>query len=78
MTPSPASLPLDVGAPGSQVVTVVASSSTATTAELIAWERGVDGWAPVLGPVRARIGARGVGVVSEGSARTPAGTFGLT
>ena len=78
MTPSPASLPLDVAAPGSQVVTVVASSSTATTAELTAGQHGVDGWMPVLGPVPARVGARGVGAVSEGSARTPAGTFGLT
>jgi L,D-peptidoglycan transpeptidase YkuD (ErfK/YbiS/YcfS/YnhG family) len=72
-------LPLGVD-PGSsrQVVTVVASSSRATTAKLTAWELGPDGWAPVLGPVTARIGSAGVGQASESSTRTPAGVFSLS
>ncbi|MCW2616933.1 MAG: Conserved exported protein of unknown function [Modestobacter sp.] len=76
--PVPLQLPLDVEPPGTQVVTVVAPSRSATTAQLTAWELGPDGWTAVLGPVRARIGAAGVGAASEDSTRTPAGTFGLT
>jgi L,D-peptidoglycan transpeptidase YkuD (ErfK/YbiS/YcfS/YnhG family) len=71
-------LPLGVTPPGTQVVTVVASSSGATTAQVIAWERGVNGWSVALGPYNARIGAAGVGAASESSTRTPAGTFRLT
>jgi L,D-peptidoglycan transpeptidase YkuD (ErfK/YbiS/YcfS/YnhG family) len=72
-------LPLGVD-PGSssQVVTVVAASAGATTAKLTAWQRGADGWTPVLGPVTARVGAAGVGRASESTTRTPAGTFTLT
>lgn len=76
--PAPPRLPLDVEPPGSQVVTVVAPSSGATTAELTAWQLGPAGWTAVLGPVRARIGAAGVGTASESTTRTPAGTFTLT
>jgi L,D-peptidoglycan transpeptidase YkuD (ErfK/YbiS/YcfS/YnhG family) len=60
------------------VVTVVASSARATTATLTAWQRGPAGWTAVVGPVTARIGSSGVGRASEGSTRTPAGTFTLT
>jgi L,D-peptidoglycan transpeptidase YkuD (ErfK/YbiS/YcfS/YnhG family) len=74
----PAALPLGVHPPGTQLVTVVASSASATTAELIAWELGDGGWTAVLGPVAARVGSAGVGRASETSTRTPAGTFGLT
>jgi L,D-peptidoglycan transpeptidase YkuD (ErfK/YbiS/YcfS/YnhG family) len=72
-------LPLGVD-PGeaTQVVTVVASSSRATTAKLTAWELGPDGWTPVLGPVAARIGSAGVGQASESTTRTPAGVFSLS
>jgi L,D-peptidoglycan transpeptidase YkuD (ErfK/YbiS/YcfS/YnhG family) len=72
-------LPLGVD-PGSssQVVTVVAASAGATTAKLTAWQRGADGWTPVLGPVTARVGKAGVGRASESTTRTPAGTFTLT
>ena len=72
-------LPLGVD-PGSstQVVTVVAASSGATSAKLTAWERGHSGWTAVLGPVTARIGSAGVGRASESSTKTPAGTFTLT
>jgi L,D-peptidoglycan transpeptidase YkuD (ErfK/YbiS/YcfS/YnhG family) len=72
------SLPLGVEPPGSQVVTVVAASSSATRAQLTAWELDATGWTVVLGPVTARVGSAGVGRASETSTRTPAGTFGLT
>jgi len=76
---SSAALPLGVDPGGStQVVTVVAASSRATTAKLTAWQLGPGGWTAVLGPVTARIGAAGVGRASETSTRTPAGTFPLT
>jgi L,D-peptidoglycan transpeptidase YkuD (ErfK/YbiS/YcfS/YnhG family) len=76
--PEGSTLPLPVEPPGSQVVTVVAASSSSTSAQLTAWQLGDDGWTAVLGPVTARVGSAGVGRASEGSARTPAGTFGLT
>ena len=58
-----------------QLVTVAAPSSTATTGRLTAWERDDTGWTPVLGPVPARLGSAGVGAVVEGSRRSPAGTY---
>jgi L,D-peptidoglycan transpeptidase YkuD (ErfK/YbiS/YcfS/YnhG family) len=61
-----------------QVVSVVAGSSRATTARLTAWQLGPDGWTSVLGPVTAHIGSAGVGAASEATTRTPAGTFTLT
>ena len=74
-----ATLPLGVNAGAStQVITVVASSSGATTAQLTAWQRGPGGWTAVVGPVTARIGSAGVGRASETTSRTPAGTFTLT
>jgi L,D-peptidoglycan transpeptidase YkuD (ErfK/YbiS/YcfS/YnhG family) len=76
--PAGARLPLGVEPPGSQVVTVVAASSSATSAQLTAWELGATGWTAVLGPVTARVGSAGVGRASETSTRTPAGMFGLT
>lgn len=78
-TPTPRGLPLGVD-PGSstQVVTVVAASSRATTAKLTVWGLGPDGWTPVQGPVTAWVGKDGVGRASETSSRTPAGTFPLT
>jgi L,D-peptidoglycan transpeptidase YkuD (ErfK/YbiS/YcfS/YnhG family) len=72
------SLPLKVSPPGTQVVTVVASSSSSSTAELTAWERSANGWVPVLGPVTARVGRAGIGRASESSTRTPAGMFSLS
>ncbi|SDE99070.1 L,D-peptidoglycan transpeptidase YkuD, ErfK/YbiS/YcfS/YnhG family [Blastococcus fimeti] len=76
---SPSGLPLGVDAGSSrQVVTVVAPSAGSTGAVLTAWERGADGWVPVLGPMNARVGSAGVGRASESSTRTPAGTFSLS
>ena len=50
-----------------------------TTATLSAYERGADGfWHLAFGPIGARVGDDGIGQASEGSGRTPAGTFALT
>ena len=76
--PAGVTLPLGVEPPGAQVVTVVATSSSATTAQLTAWQLADDGWTAVLGPVTARVGSAGIGRASETSTKTPAGTFGLT
>jgi L,D-peptidoglycan transpeptidase YkuD (ErfK/YbiS/YcfS/YnhG family) len=73
-----AALPLGATPPGNQLITVVAPSPGSTTATLTAWQRGPQGWTAVLGPVPARVGSAGVGAASEGSTRTPAGTFALT
>ncbi|NEK84372.1 hypothetical protein GCU60_01120 [Blastococcus saxobsidens] len=77
--PAGATLPLGLDPGGSaQVVTVVAPSARSTSAQLTAWERGPEGWRPVLGPMTARIGSAGIGRASETTTRTPAGTFSLT
>jgi L,D-peptidoglycan transpeptidase YkuD (ErfK/YbiS/YcfS/YnhG family) len=71
-------MPLGVTPPGTQAITVVAAPG-ATTGTLTAWERGGDGfWREVLGPIPARLGSAGIGIASEGSARTPAGTYRMT
>ena len=72
-------LPLSVASGAStQVITVVASSPTATTAQLTAWKPGPQGWVRALGPVTAYVGSSGIGAAGEGSTRTPAGTYTLT
>ena len=71
-------LPLGVTPPGTQLLTVVAPSARSTTATFTAWEKRSDGWVPVLGPIPARVGSAGIGAASEGSARTPAGTWRVT
>ena len=61
-----------------QLITVRVSSSTATVGLLRAYNK-VDGkWKRWLGPVTARVGAGGVGQASEGSTRTPRGSYPLT
>ena len=67
-----------VAGESTQLVTVLAPSATATTGTLTAWERADAGWAPVFGPMPARLGSTGTGTVTEGSRRTPAGTYPLT
>lgn len=63
----------------SQLITVAAATSSATTATLTAWQRGADGtWRVAMGPVSARVGGAGIGRASEGSERTPAATMALT
>ena len=61
-----------------QLITVNTTSSSATVGQLSAWERHDDGgWWPVLGPITCHVGSLGIGAASEGSSRTPAGTFAL-
>jgi L,D-peptidoglycan transpeptidase YkuD (ErfK/YbiS/YcfS/YnhG family) len=63
----------------SQVVTVKVPSLTATTAVLEVWQRMSNGrYMRVYGPIRARVGAAGIGSAREGSTKTPAGVWGLT
>ena len=69
--------PLTYWGPARQLITVVADSASATTATLTAWERTDAGWRSVVGPVTAFVGAAGIGQASEGSTRTPAGTWAL-
>jgi L,D-peptidoglycan transpeptidase YkuD (ErfK/YbiS/YcfS/YnhG family) len=61
-----------------QMITVVAASSTATTATLTAWAREGTTWRAVFGPMTANVGSQGVGQASESTSKTPAGVFGLT
>jgi L,D-peptidoglycan transpeptidase YkuD (ErfK/YbiS/YcfS/YnhG family) len=62
-----------------QVITVQASSSSATTARFDLWTRlSTGGFGHHSGPVTAYIGQNGIGATREGLARTPAGVFGLT
>lgn len=69
--------PAPVGS--SQLITVSAPSSSSSTATVTAWQRGSDGiWRIAIGPVGGMVGGAGIGAASEGSQRTPAGTFALT
>ncbi|WP_375483018.1 L,D-transpeptidase [uncultured Jatrophihabitans sp.] len=61
-----------------QVITVVASSHGSTTATLQAWHRVSGGWRTSGPSVTAHLGSGGVGRASEGSTKTPAGSFTLT
>jgi L,D-peptidoglycan transpeptidase YkuD (ErfK/YbiS/YcfS/YnhG family) len=84
-------LPLAAGAAGNpaeaatiypstakQLITVRVTSSSATVGKLRAYDK-VDGkWKLRLGPVTARVGSGGVGTASEGSTRTPRGSYPLT
>ena len=78
---APAALadPSPAPATTSQLITVAAATSSATTATLTAWQRGSDGtWRLAIGPVSARVGDAGIGQASESSGRTPAATMALT
>jgi len=71
-------IPVSIGN-AQQIVTVTASSSSATTGTLRAWQQQSDGsWKVVHGPYRAWLGSAGIGHQSEGSTRTPLGTFTMT
>lgn len=61
-----------------QLITVRVSSSTATVGKLRAYDRVNGVWKLRFGPVTARVGAAGVGKASEGSTRTPRGSYPLT
>lgn len=71
-------IPVTVGN-ATQIITVTASSSSATTGTLRAWQKRSNGtWFVAHGPYPAWLGAAGIGHQSEGSTRTPLGTFTLT
>jgi L,D-peptidoglycan transpeptidase YkuD (ErfK/YbiS/YcfS/YnhG family) len=61
-----------------QLITVRTSSPTATVGVLRAYDRVNGTWKLRFGPVTARVGAGGVGTASEGSTRTPRGSYPLT
>ncbi|MVU83891.1 hypothetical protein GPX89_42515 [Nocardia sp. ET3-3] len=57
---------------------MTADSPTATTAALTAWDRDGAQWVRRIGPLRAEVGAQGVGPASETATRSPAGIWPLT
>jgi L,D-peptidoglycan transpeptidase YkuD (ErfK/YbiS/YcfS/YnhG family) len=62
-----------------QVITVVASSRSSTTATLQPWRRTSRGWSRVGGPVAAWLGTDGMTAhPSESQSATPMGSFTLT
>lgn len=80
IAPSGQRLPLtaDTGS-ATQVVTVVASSRSATTAQLREWTKVPGGWRPVTGNILANVGSAGLTThASETLPATPIGSFTLT
>ena len=75
---APVRLPLGYTGSAGQVITVVAASAAATSAQLTAWQRSGNTWRIVAGPVFAWVGYAGTGATREGMSRTPAGVFSLT
>ena len=66
-------------AASSQLVTVDTAGPDATTGTLTTWQRDAGGdWHVAHAPASVFVGAGGVGAASEGSTRTPAGTYPLT
>lgn len=62
-----------------QVITIRATSATAQTAAIEAWQRQPNGvYKRVFGPFTAHVGAAGIGAAREGSTKTPAGVWWLT
>ena len=62
-----------------QVVTVVATDTHATTAVLQMWDKAVGGWVLVGSAVTADVGKNGLSAqVTEGAKATPIGSFTLT
>jgi L,D-peptidoglycan transpeptidase YkuD (ErfK/YbiS/YcfS/YnhG family) len=76
---SPFGQPVDVG-DARQVLTVKPAHAGSSQATLNVWAQRSDGrWARTLGPIPARVGARGTtGSPREGRAATPRGTYTLT
>lgn len=64
--------------PADQLITVTADSPTATRATLTAWDRSGARWVRAIGPLRADVGAQGIGRTSEQATRSPVGTWTLT
>lgn len=72
-------LPVRYDGAGRQVIAVQADCGSCTSATLQAWDNlGGGRFMAVTGPLRAKIGARGVGPAYEGSNLTPLGTWDLT
>lgn len=72
-------LPLDLRTgDATQVITVVTSSRSDTTASVQRWSKDGSRWRPVGRAVDGYVGSAGVGSASEGSSKTPAGSFTLT
>ena len=62
-----------------EVITVVAQSTSSTTATLRAWRKSSSGWAQVGDAVEAHLGTDGLSAhPSETSTATPIGSFTLT
>ncbi|MGW2659910.1 L,D-transpeptidase family protein [Nocardia tengchongensis] len=64
--------------PADQVITVVSDAPTDTSATLTAWDRVGTHWVRAIGPLRADVGAQGIGAASESATRSPAGIWPLT
>ncbi len=77
---APASLPLGLDPHDArQVITVVAESTTAATAQLQAWEHGPDGWVRMGHPVIAHVAEDGLTPhPRENYSATPLGDYTLT
>ena len=73
-------LPLSADpASATQVITVVASGTSSTTAVLRRWTKSAGGWLPVGPAVTAHVGADGLSTQpSETRSATPIGSFTLT
>lgn len=77
-TGRPLPLTADTGS-ATQVITVVASRTSATTAQLREWTKVPGGWQPVSGNIPADLGSAGLTThPSETLPATPIGSFTLT
>ena len=74
-------IPAELSALPSDVHQVVVVEATGkVTARVSGWERNDSGWTPVINPVKAVIGRKGLapkGEKREGDGRTPSGVFAL-
>ena len=77
---TPGHLPVDQPAGNAQqVVTIAASSTSATTATLRAWQRDGASWVPYGPPVVAHVGRSGItSHESEALTASPVGSYALT
>ncbi|WP_405497351.1 L,D-transpeptidase [Nocardia sp. NBC_00511] len=73
----PVSQPTYTGS-AQQLIDVEADSASSTAGTLTTWERSGSGWTRVFGPVRADLGADGIGQATETASRTPQGVWTLT
>ncbi|WP_298441127.1 L,D-transpeptidase family protein [Gordonia sp. (in: high G+C Gram-positive bacteria)] len=62
----------------SQMIVVSVPEASATKGTLTAFEKNANGqWEPVIGPVDAYVGDKGIGAPEDNVHRTPEGTFAL-